>query len=813
MTMMKPHLLAPLALTVILTWTARGDAAALRCYDNPKLSSVPASVQSGQGKLLAAGYLDVTKAPYNADASGAKDAAGAIQQAIGDAYKYSFTVYVPKGTYLLGKPIVAKQLEGFGGCGMSNRKYINVVVGDTTGGTFPVLRAKDGAFAGKTMVTFMFDGPNGAPRHYGSIFRGFTLDMGNNPTATALSMPGAQLCSIEDIVIKGNFNVGINSLPGSGGSTTGVTVLGGNVGIQQDAYRPTPSIHGLVLKNQKQYGIRLNGARGGLIVVGFAISGSGQAGVLIPSADSSSHPSRNLVMVDGTFELSGPAVKASENSMYLRNVYAKTATIVTNGSIGTLAGSAGAWTRVGEYAVSGKFGTPLLIDGQSRGTKTAHEQGVAQVASPPKDLVGMHAWDPAKTPSYFNTKVLDIRDYGATPDQHGDDDAPAINKALEDSVKQKIPVFVPRGRFNVRQPVEVPLGASMIGASFGKSMIYADESWKPSSKTAVLRTEDGVGNVLLMDFATVIHEPAASKGLVAANNMYGFHGRSSNMLLRDMIPDRKPYYAGGKQQWAQTVAYFSGNAGGRVYNLALDYHESNTPTGEHYMFAVEGTKHPLALYQPNTESTANDPQVIIRNAKNVSWYALKFEATNGNRELLHIENSDNVLVLGGSGNYNITTTMVRVKSSSDVAVSLLARQGQGGQSLLVDGKLTIPPGKKITTFRKGKPLGFGELNPPGFPYPGGTAGGGGSDSGLGPDSGVAGGDGGGPIPGHDGGVSAGDGGSTSGDGSSVSGSGDATSEEHRGEDGCSVSTAGGGSPRSVLVLLALVFFFLCQRRD
>lgn len=695
-------------------------AAALRCYENPPLASVPANIREGQGALLGAGYLDVTKAPYNADKSGARDAADALQQAIKDGYRFSFTVYVPKGTYLLTKPIVAEQLKDFGGCGMSNRKYINVVVGDTTGGEFPVLRAKDNAFAGKTLIAFVFTGPSGteAPRHYGSIFRGFTIDMGNNPEATALSMPGAQLCAIEDVRIEGTFDTGIHNLPGSGGSSSGVTIVGGNVGIKQDEYRPTPSVHGLVLQDQKQYGIQLDGARGGLIVVGFAIKGSGQAGVNIPRQDSASHPSRNLVLADGSFELSGPAVNGVENSMHLRNVYAKTATIVNNGALGKLAGNASGWTRVGLYAVSGKFGTPLSIDGKDLGSNAAHQQGVEPVNAPPERLVGLHVWDPAKVPTYFNTDVLDIRDYGATPDKHDDDDATAINQALKDSTERKQPVFVPRGRFNVRQPVEVPLGASMIGASFGKSMIYADESWKPSSQTAVMRTEDGVGNVFLMDFATVVHQPAAAHDLLAANNMYGFHGRASNMLLRDVIPDRKDYWAKGDQRWAQTVAYFSGNAGGRVYNLALDYHESDRPAGEHYMFAVDGTTHPLAFYQPNTESTANDPQVIIRKARNVSWYALKFEAVNGNRELLHIDDSDNVAILGGSGNYNVTTTMVRVQRSTNVVVSLLARQGQGGQSLLQDGDVTVPPHKKITTFSKGTPRAFGELDPPDFPYPG-----------------------------------------------------------------------------------------------
>ena len=65
---------------------------------------------------------------------------------------------------------------------------------------------------------------------------------------------------------------------------------------------------------------------------------------------------------------------------------------------------------------------------------------------------------------------------------------------------QQRPVYIPRGRFNVRQTIEVPAGAAMIGASYTNSIIYADESWQPAAQTALMRTADAVGNIFLMDF-------------------------------------------------------------------------------------------------------------------------------------------------------------------------------------------------------------------------------------------------------------------------------------------------------------------------
>ena len=61
-----------------------------------------------------------------------------------------------------------------------------------------------------------------------------------------------------------------------------------------------------------------------------------------------------------------------------------------------------------------------------------------------------------------------------------------------------------------------------------------------------------------------------------------FHGRASNMLLRDVQINRREWWS--NQQWGQTVAVFSDNAGGRVYNLAFDFHESSgTPLGTHHV--------------------------------------------------------------------------------------------------------------------------------------------------------------------------------------------------------------------------------------
>jgi hypothetical protein len=141
----------------------------------------------------------------------------------------------------------------------------------------------------------------------------------------------------------------------------------------------------------------------------------------------------------------------------------------------------------------------------------------------------------------------------------------------------------------------------------------------------------------------------------------------------------------------------------------------------------------MAFYQPDTEGTANDPQILIRNSKNVTWYGLKYENTGGDHELLHIVTSDNVGILGGSGNYTSGKKFVTVTNSNNITVTALARQGTVSAPNLVENSTTrIGASKKITTFKRGDAKLFGELDPPGFPYPGAPTGGGDEGDTIGP---------------------------------------------------------------------------------
>lgn len=63
--------------------------------------------------------------------------------------------------------------------------------------------------------------------------------MGFNPGVVAVGMSAAQLSSIEDVRISGeSFLAGVFNLPGSGGYTANLEVIGGQIGVWQQSYVP-----------------------------------------------------------------------------------------------------------------------------------------------------------------------------------------------------------------------------------------------------------------------------------------------------------------------------------------------------------------------------------------------------------------------------------------------------------------------------------------------------------------------------------------------------------------------------------------------
>lgn len=661
-------------------------------------ADIPSSLWSSQGEeMLSLGYLDVTKPPYSADNSGTTDVTQALQEAIYDAYRYNLVTWFPKGTYLVSDQLsMIQQPNGLPGLktGKSQRKYANILQGDSTDGHFPTIRLADNSqVQDNTLLVFKFvakDGTEQSNRHYNAALRGLAIDLGNNPDVSAVRFHGAQYCVIEDVKIFGEaFNIGVDGLPGSGGSTTNLTITGGKVGIRQDNYTPAPQLTGLRIINPQSAGIALFNSMGPLTIAGFDYEGPGPAVYVKAGA-----PTSNVTVIDARMNVTSAETAAIDNvnrDTYLRNAEVKADVIVKTGPKLVLEGQGEGWARVDEYMAVANGQTSMVVDDRAvePGARYRELRGDVQAINAPEaDPLQRHVWDIESFPNHVTADMIDPRAFGATPDDESDDDAPALIQALEQSALSGNAVFLPRGHWHIRSPIEMPGGAAMIGASNTISVIHIAEDWIPDGPTAAIRTADGDQGVTLSHFAILGQEATLRKGTEAQKYITLLHGRSADSTIRSV-------QFSVIEQWkadvhlAAPVIRFSDSMGGRVYNLGLDsawrHHEGGSKEEGFALVDIAGTSNPLAFYQLDTEQLSSGPQTQIRDARNIAIYGYKHEpdlASQENYTLLEISNSSDLSFFSSAGIYTLKTpdtAIVSVSESSNYVFANWSRNPRHGQ--------------------------------------------------------------------------------------------------------------------------------------
>lgn len=663
--------------------------------------------------LLSIGFLDVTKPPYNASGNGIIDDTNAIQAAINDAVAANYVVYFP-GDKIYA---VTKQLRCVHSDYDGDRKFGTQLVGSTKG-VKPVIKLYNGStVTANTLLYFDFfnlvkDAVTGAvtstadpSRHYCSQFRGIDINMGNNPNVNAISMDGAQYCSIEDVSIYGtSFNAGISDLPGSGGYVANVTVTGGKYGIFQSQFRPNPTINGLTLSNQTVAGVYITGSRGPVVISSFKItspatpSASYNAVYTSQGVSSAASTQAALCLTDGSIEILGsstrPAIFNGDQSVTLNNVYVKASVIMAGASAKDLAGSATAWKLVSKYIFTsttdkGSVNTDFVKINPQTGMYELYDP-LQDISQPDPLIWTKHTWD--TMPSFEDTKpdgtsnVVDITDVkfagGATPENINkiDDDRDNIQAAIDavttvGNADYGKTVFIPRGHFHIGSPLVFPSGLKIIGAGKTISAIQMLKDKAYGATPLIQSADDGGGSLIMSDFAILPYP-----------NVTLLNIRTNNTIFRDIvteaIPSTKYVYPPKKWLNSPSVAnfLFSGNAGGKIFGLTTDqlstasFVPKTTRTVGYHFVDVTSKINPLNFYQISIEHLDNSPQVLVSGAKYVSFYGLKFESDN---ELMNIVNSDNTQVIGGSGNYILTRTddaaLIVVKNSKNILLQNLHR--------------------------------------------------------------------------------------------------------------------------------------------
>ena len=647
----------------------------------------------------AKGYLDVTKPPYNCAGNGLVDDTDNLQLAINDAYNCNLVVFLPAGKTFL----VSKQLQCI--ASKSSRKFAFQLIGSTKG-IKPIIKLKDGSIvSGNILITFQFVDPttgNDPSRNYGATFRGIDINMGSNPAVSAISMDGAQYCTIEDVKIYGTqFNAGVWRLPGSGGGVVNLTVSGGNIGVLQDAYRPNPTICGLTLENQIQCGLLITNSRGPVVINGFKISNPNTASntyraISVSNSSSTTtngivdHGNANLCLTDGTVEVSGTSGLAFYNyaqDVTMNNVYVKSTQIIQSGAgstpIVTIPGNTNQWQQITSFAFTSQLDkSSAFVNAINMNDKTANYQlydpliTVTQLPVP--DFTFTHSW--ANQPSWEDASV-DITDplYGATPENVNakDDDRSAIQKAIDDvsnptSANFGKVVFIPRGHFHIGSPLNLKSGVRMIGAGKFISVIQAENQWFNSLGAVIQSESNASGSLLLSDFA-----------ILGFNRMPLLLIKTANSLIHDITTEltvRDVKYTEINQPLMPYIG-FSDNAGGKVYGICTGQLNTwwdadiTTHIPGFNMLSVKNTTKPLTFYHPSIEHAVNSPAVLFDNAKHTTINSFKYELPH---ELVNINNSDSISIIGGSGNFQLTSAndraIIFIKNSTNILIQNLDRK-------------------------------------------------------------------------------------------------------------------------------------------
>ncbi|MGD8238653.1 MAG: glycosyl hydrolase family 28-related protein [Armatimonadota bacterium] len=645
--------------------TAEGGRSMKQYRDPRPMSEVLARgtevvAQYGDKRLAEYGILDVTKAPYSADSSGARDSTAAIRQAVRDARDARMVAFFPAGTYRVSDTIVAAQRHvrrDDTAVPFVRDDFPCVLWGGTQGGRARIVLADESpAFADPDnpvpllfVASYTQDTPADLQPNisFNNMIVSLDVDLGRgNPGAIGIDHQGAQGSVTEDVhvVAEGAF-AGFRGTSGSGGSASHITVRGGRYGLYLAGLgemrrfagsQPSPVISQLALTGQTEKAIHC-ATRGPLTLVGASIEG---AGIRLAGPQWAAHHA-GLNMVDSVLRYRGEGAAITGNRpVCLSNVYFEDAAEIARlGGMDALGGSPDGWTHVELYAAGPSPKHPLWLDGRRQQEPVAE---LRQGTSPPDDLRRPHEWT-EPLPSWEDTGVANVREapYGAAGDGEADD-TEALQRALDESRD----VFLPKGIYSISRPLRLRSDSRLFGLGvysiidpIPEAPAFADAS----NPSPMLMTPDDADATCTAAFLQLWCRTAGA---------YAIHWQAGG---RSMVRNVRTKPWPRPRESAPTdhpLILIDGNGGGRWYNALMHY---KFPQGlSHRHVFVRGTRQPLAFYMLNPEHSAADYMVELDNARSVRVYAVKSETlgAGGPRELTPflMRNSSDFRIFGHGGN-------------------------------------------------------------------------------------------------------------------------------------------------------------------
>ena len=651
------------------------------------IGNVPPGADSNN-PFLKLGYLDVTKPPYLADASGKNDSTEAIQKAVNDARDFQYVCFFPEGVYLVSDTISCEQtlykLEEQKSYDGKKQNYWNdrnrpcILIGSRKGKR-PLIKinpatkkfqdeknpqpliwvwaqTRDNA-PGKDEPEWGKEQPNIS---FNQIFRGIDLDVSGFPGAAGIKHTGSQGSTLEDVKInaEGAF-AGMINCPGQGGGTYNIEVIGGDYGLWADKAARFPSLVGLVCRGQKKAFVYHAGLVTPLLIAGFNFEGSPECAVSLVD----NRGGIGTTLVDGMISFTKPgrlfSVSQDENLVVKNVFFHNVQTVVSDEKVP----SSENWLHVKCYArckQKNNLWVNEILDKKSLFVQTAVSE-----APDWNQIKKKHVWDES-VPSFEDSDVVNIKNLGAVGDGETDD-TKVFKTALENYSK----IFVPRGVYIISDTLMLQKDTRLFGAARIISDIRAKDGWGKVNTPIISTVDDKDAVTYLADMS--ITAPDTSEWLSTLHWKAGRHS-----IVRNIYGDLIGYTSddlGGKQLYS---FFITGSGGGRWYAVNCREGGCTRLSGnpDYRKFMVKGTTEPLAFYALNTERIKADYQSEIQDSKNVSIYYYKSEAAAHDKHgtwtpVIKISGSDHVSIYNISGGVNLfdQKSIVTIEDSANVEVT------------------------------------------------------------------------------------------------------------------------------------------------
>lgn len=615
------------------------------------------------------GILDITQPPFNADSSGKSDSTRQIQKAINFSRDHQMVCFFPAGTYLISDTLECVQIPYRRGNGKiaGGRNYPCVLMGSRQGCRPKILLSPNSPGFGdplnkKYVIHFRAQRKGKFKRQWESqpsismnqMFVNIDVVIGlGNSGAVAIRNRAAQGSGIQDCTIDATHGYsGVEGGAGSGGSHSGITVIGGMIGLDLTESQPAPTLTGIRLKGQKEAAIIYQG-RQCLSAVGLSISSDIQGPVIKGPQERLKPHHGQISLVDSSivFNKPGGIAVSSSSSLYLNNVYIKGGgnLLDSNGKLPFVENGEG-WTRIIEYVRGvrprkGKgfqFEAPIIVDGK---TVSSPHVKVEVVSSPPTDLVSRHLWPQNDFPSRESAGAANVKlpPYKAAGDGIHDD-----TQAIQRAIDENEIVFIPKGYYRITQTLELRPKTKLVGVAKHLSILIVAEPTgdfgNPELPMPLVRAADNRYAETIMAFMG-IYVPRSRNGAYAL--LWRCGGKS---IVRDVNFYYMPLHKSVKKINSHfkkniPLVRISGYGGGRWYNFFQDTRSSEQGPGYRHLL-VDSTSSPLAFYQCNPEHANSLANMEIRNAAYVSIYGLKGEEE---VPILWINHSDHIYVFGYGG--------------------------------------------------------------------------------------------------------------------------------------------------------------------